>query len=183
MKLSFYHSVKFTMQCQNPGGSRGFVFDGSIGVHKDVDPLSGMTLNLRDVQEILAGLQALARQKLWPSWQEFFHTLFQAAQKAVTAKGATLTEFRWQEARDFTVRDFGGARSFEWSEIVELDSGLTELRPQCAFAESLIDDFLAGTLTSKRVHSVKDLLRSHPVFWTGLIVKDLRTEERRIFTF
>lgn len=201
MILSLHRSQKMAVNITKPGfETRAFVFDVALGLRlgrdtaKDdllldlqVDPLSGMLVNLVQVDQILQELAQLWDSKIWSSLavllmesQKFLEARVarESAFVPVTGKLA-VEELCLHEKRGFWLKSQPGKPGNLLSgreEIRELDSKLFRIRSQYSFNENHWEQ------QNLKVSSVEDLF-SEQVFLTNpgldsIEIEDLATSEK-----
>ena len=63
--MQFFREIPLRIQFQAPSERRGFLFRLSAGFSNDIDPESGMSVNLVDVDHWLSELQRSLQAKIF----------------------------------------------------------------------------------------------------------------------
>lgn len=134
MKFSLFRAKTFSVKLTKPGTSRAFVFDVEVGVGRgsgEIDPLSGMLVNLTEVDTLLAALADFWRQGPPPSWYSLENLLTTSRdfmENALQARGCFLQELCLREKRGFWLGSRRGALFMGREVIREYEGELCHFR-------------------------------------------------------
>jgi len=171
MILSFHRSRKMAIRIGKPGQVRAFVFDVALGVTKasepQVDPESGMLLNLVKVDEILAKLESFTGSCEWSSFAELLNETRKHAETLLQKETASLSEISFNEKRGFFVK-WHQVHLMGYEEILELDQELFKVRCESNFSEEDVCQQLAIVKSSE--------LFSDELFEKNLALQSLEVE-------
>lgn len=177
MKLTFNRSHTVEVKIQKPGISRAFVFDLEVAIAKpsepQVDPMSGMLLNLVDADAVLTELHNTF------SSVDSFQSLLEKSRDFVSAKlnvkGCALNEICFREKRGFSFGWKAGALFMGHVETREWAGGLYRFESERAFDEGIVESQkLALAPTAAEIFKANPQLRS-------LITENLGTGEKYLF--
>lgn len=141
--LSFHRSQTFEIKIQKPESPRAFVFDVAIGVTKpapEVDPLSGMLLNLVDVDAVMSALHNFWSSQSWTSLQSLAEKSRDFVAAELAKKKTELSEIILHEKRGFWLGWRGGEWLMGREEMRELGGHLYRLQFESSFVEAQIEN-------------------------------------------
>lgn len=149
--MILYRSKTLEIKIEKPDSRRAFVFDVEVGVSKSdpaVDPMSGMLLNLVDLDAAMADLQKFWQTQAWGSLQDLLESSRDFLSALFAKHGCFLHELCLREKRGFWVAwTQSSQRVMGREEVSELGGRLFRLRWQKAFKESEVD-FLSLAIDS-----------------------------------
>lgn len=177
MKLTFNRSQTIEVKIQKPDSVRAFVFDLEVAVAKatepQVDPMSGMLLNLVDVDGVLTDL----RVGLPPvtSVQGLVTTCRDFLSARLRVKGCELDSLVLREKRGFWCGWKAGAFVMGHEETREWSGGVWRFSGERGFDEALLEKQVLGFgADAEAVFKANASLRS-------LVVENLGTGEKWSF--
>lgn len=141
MKLTFNRSQTIEVKIQKPDSVRAFVFDLEVAVARpaepQVDPLSGMLLNLVDVDGILADLRV--GLPVVNSVQALLEKSRDFLSKRLVSKGCELHELVLREKRGFWCGWRAGALVMGHEETREWSGGVWRFSSERGFDELALE--------------------------------------------
>lgn len=177
MKLTFNRSQTIEVKIQKPDAVRAFVFDLEVAVAKptepQVDPMSGMLLNLVDVDGILTDL----RMGLPPvtSVKALLETCRDFLSSRVKSKGCELHSLILREKRGFWCGWKSGAFVMGNEETREWAGGVWRFSSERGFDEALIETQALNFAGNPA--DVEAVFKAH-IFLHSLTVENLGTGEK-----
>lgn len=106
MAIHFHRSRTMNITLTKPGGTRAFVFDAAIGVNVasgDVDPNTGMLVDLGRVDGWLDDLAELWKARKWDSFQTVLTESVEMLKSMVRLDQVTLSELSLLEKRGILI--------------------------------------------------------------------------------
>lgn len=103
--LQFFREAPIRIQFQAPSERRGFLFSLAAGFSKDIDPLSGMSVNLVDVDQWMTELQNSMQGKVYDLESDIHlaarlvYECRDRLRKSAEASGVALTSLKLTEER------------------------------------------------------------------------------------
>jgi hypothetical protein len=187
MKLTFNRSQTIEVKIKKPGTSRAFVFDLEIAVARgsepQVDPLSGMLLNLVDVDAILAELHntlsggAAGEGKTAleaSSFQSLLEKSHDFTAAKLKSKGCVLNEICFREKRGFSFGWKTGMLFMGHTETREWAGGVCRFESERSFDESSLESQKLNMAST-----TAELLKANPHL-KSLIIENLGTGEKNL---
>jgi len=160
--LNLFRSQTFQISIQKPDATRAFVFDVEAGITKpapQVDPPSGMLLNIVDFDAVMVELHNLWHLQTWSSLQTLLEKSREFLAGRFAKHGCALTELTLREKRGFWLKWYGQGLLMGHEEIQEVAGNLYRLSSEEAFVESQVE-------TQKRVvigaEFFQDVFKSNP---------------------
>lgn len=177
MKLTFNRSHTVEVKIQKPGTSRAFVFDLEVAIAKlsepQVDPMSGMLLNLVDADAILTELHNTLSSAA--SFQALLENSCDFVSAKLKAQGCALTEICFREKRGFGFGWRAGALFIACAETREWNGGVYRFESERPFDESLVENQkLTLAATAGEIFKANSSLQS-------LVIENLGTGEKYLF--
>lgn len=173
MLITFNRSQVIEVKIQKPESVRAFVFDLEIAVAKPtepaVDPMSGMLLNLVEVDAILTNLRnSLPPQESLRALVDYCSAFLQAQ---LSIHGCVLQELSLREKRGFWVASKSGALVMGREETQEWSGGVWRF-----YSERDFDEALCTTQRLKMAADAAEILHVNSL--RALVLENLGTGEK-----
>jgi hypothetical protein len=102
--LQFFREIPIRVLIEKASAERrGFFFYVAAGFHKQLDPLSGMTVNLVDVDLALSHLKQTLESESFADLAHVVTTAAKILNTEATRMGALLTKIEFREERNFSI--------------------------------------------------------------------------------
>ncbi|MEZ0392654.1 MAG: hypothetical protein ACAH59_10585 [Pseudobdellovibrionaceae bacterium] len=98
--------------------------DFALGVSQEINPLSGMTVNLKKVLEWLEDFQSQVKSQNFTAWNDFFIFSFSQLQKKVLSESAQLTALQVNFFDHSQLRFQNNQMTFSQTALVSDESGV-----------------------------------------------------------
>lgn len=174
-------SKTLEIKIQKPETTRAFVFDVEVGVGRNgpaVDPMSGMLLNLVDLDAVMSELQKFWQAQPWSSLQ----TLLEKSQDFLSAlfakQGCFLQAVCLREKRGFWLSWSPSSQVLMGREAVqELSGRVFRLRWQKAFKECEVESLSLSVSSNDTHQGWEHFFESHTEL-QSLEIEDLGRGEK-----
>lgn len=172
MKILFHRSSTIEVKVQKPDTTRAFVFDVQVGFSKDepqVDPLSGMLINLVKVDQMLRDLAKLWSQRKWSSCKELLEKSKEFFEACAKIEGVFLEELCLMEKRGFWLKWHSDRLLMGQEVLREINETVYRLHFESAFKDSTLEQ------QSLQFENAEELL-SQRIFYKNQELESLEVE-------